>query len=688
MQEIIEIYGTSVKIPEAPRDEECINYGLPRKEQKWKRTPLPSFFDVVEYDKSGNLSLTPQQEEYAIEEVKRCKNGIWIFIGGRKRYIPKRYYFYLQYYTLEDGTAPDFREADRLYYLFFEHWFSVLWCLGIIRTKKRRQGASSQSCSNILYESIFYRNSNCGIISKNKEDSKDTFTQMVTMAYRMLPAFLKPKQVNKEDSVTELVFAHKSSTVKAGTAAGAKDSEGHNSRINYKAPVLNAYDRGRMSYVLGDEFAKLPKEVPAFQLLSIISKTLVKGVKRVGWIDMPSTVNEMTKAGGAEYKKIWDYANQFKKKPTINRIVRFFQPAYEAYEGFIDEFGDSVIDAPTQEQYDFLVSKWVQKTEDGEVISEISEEDIKLGAKHYVLVKRREGLDPIDLEEETRMNPCTEDEAFLSASSDCHFNSINIRKQRKRIEEVPPILRKVTFYRRLDQSIGWREDENGYWSILHFPPTEKENKYEVKDRMRVPSNIADYVMGVDGYANSQGVNGGRKYGSNAAGFIYDRNRMMYIAMYFGRPRTKELMHEQIMMAAEFYGCKVWYEKTADDYLSYFTQRGKLGYLGKYPKSCIDPEKREKADRFYGFPINPFAMTKQLDSLIAYVDNDKMTGETYCDRIYFDKLLEQMLVFEAEKRTEYDAVVAAMITLCCALEPVNKPNKISEPIVKIYPTVVN
>ena len=64
------------------------------------------------------------------------------------------------------------------------------------------------------------------------------------------------------------------------------------------------------------------------------------------------------------------------------------------------------------------------------------------------------------------------------------------------------------------------------------------------------------------------------------------------------------------------------------------------------------------------------MIKQLDNLIAYVDNDKMTGETYCSRVYFDKLLEQMLVFEAEKRTEYDAVVAAMIALCCALEPVN------------------
>ena len=126
MQDIIEIYGSKIRLPEKPNDEDCINYGLPKKEQKWKRTPLPSFFEVVEYDKSGNLLLTEEQEKYAIEEVKRCKNGIWIFIGGKVRYIPKRYYFYLQYYTLEDGTSPEFREADRLYYLFFEHWFSVL----------------------------------------------------------------------------------------------------------------------------------------------------------------------------------------------------------------------------------------------------------------------------------------------------------------------------------------------------------------------------------------------------------------------------------------------------------------------------------------------------------------------------------------------------------------------------------
>lgn len=156
MADKISIYGTTITLPEKPKDEEALYYGLPRNKQKWVRQSLPEYFDKVEIDKQGNLILTNKQELYASEEVRRCKNGVWAWIGEKMRYIPKRYYFYLQYYTLEDGTAPDFREADRLYFLFFEYWFLILWCLGIIRIKKRRQGASSQSCSNILYEAIFF----------------------------------------------------------------------------------------------------------------------------------------------------------------------------------------------------------------------------------------------------------------------------------------------------------------------------------------------------------------------------------------------------------------------------------------------------------------------------------------------------------------------------------------------------
>ena len=680
MQETINIYNTNIKLPEQPPIEKIDGYGCPKEQQKWQRKELPKFFDKVVYDKNGDLLLTDAQEAYASEEVKRCKQGYWFLNNEVPTYITGKNYFYLQWWKLEDDIYPSYRDTDRRYYLYLNYWESILWVLGVIRGKKRREGASSQACSNLVYEAIFFKNSNCGLISKTKDDGRDTFTDMISFGYRQLPVFLKPKQTNKEDAVTELVFAHKSQNIKEGEAAAMSEDSGHRSRINYKAPVLNAYDRGRMSRILLDEFGKLPKEVPASQLLSIVSKTLVKGVKRVGFVEMPSTVNSLTKGSGAEFQKIWKAADHFKKKPTTNRLVRYFTPAYDGYEGFIDEYGMSVIDTPTDEQYRYLVSKWVKRDEDtNDLISELSEEDILMGARSYIAIKRRDGMDGDELEEEIRMNPCDEDEMFMSAISGCHFNSINIKKQLKYIEEHPPVFRTVTFYRKLDQTVGWREEESGVWKILSFPEKGKENKFQIRDKLRRPANESSYCIGVDGYSNSQG---GRKYGSNASGFIFDKKRMMYIGMYLTRPRTKELFHEQMLLAAEYYGCKVWYEHIADDYKGYFNERGRIGYLGKYPLSCIDPQRRANAERWYGFPITPFAMTRQLDTLIAYVDNNN-ESKSYCESIYFDVLLDQMLMFEADNRTKSDAVIAAMIALCCALEPMNSPNKISEPIIKVY-----
>lgn len=687
MGDIVRIYGSDIRLPDEPKDtKEILYHGLPLNKQKWIREPLPSFFDTVEVDKSGDLIFTPQQEEYAKQELRKCKNGVWAMIGGKLRYLTGRYYFYLQNYTLEDGNAPDFREADRLYFLFFNYWFLIDWCLGIVRTKKRRQGASSQSCSNILYEAIFYKNSNCGLISKTKEDSKETFLQMVQNAYRELPVYLKPKQVNKEDSVTELLFAHKAEAqVKSGKIEGIKKKGGNNSRISYKAPVLNAFDRGRLSYMLLDEGGKFPKDVPASQLLSIISKTLVKGVKRVGWIDLPSTTNEMLKGGGMEFYKIWKAADQFKRRPTINRIVRFFQPAYEAYEGFIDEFGDSVIDEPTEEQYRYLVDKWVRKDEDtGEVTSELSEEDIKLGAKYYVKVKRREGLEGIELEEEMRMNPCNEEEAFMSALVDCVFNTVKIKQRQRELEEKPIHKRKIVFYRDSEtQKVRWRdiieEEKSFHWEVTWMPKQGEDNKFVRKDGNKAPARTDDGVIAIDSYSNSQG---GRKYGSKACALIGRRSDLLdpentgkVIGMLYGRPLEKDRLHNQVLLAAEYYGYEAYYEMTSDDFYGYFKDRGKLAYLGKFPKSLIDPNKRD-AERFKGTPITPFSLTKQLDNAISYFEH-------HCDKIDWMEILDNAVLFEPDNRTSYDIMVSFLILISCLMERTETPPAKKYPLISVY-----
>lgn len=675
----VNIYGQLVYYPDAPQDCLIEGWDLPKSEQYWRRKELPEYFDLINYDEDKNAILTPQQKAYAQIEVQRCKKGYWFFSNGVPTYLSGKNYFYLQWWKLEDDIFPDYRDADRRYFLFLEHWESVLWCIGIGRGKKRREGASSQATSNLIYECIFFTNSNCGLVSKTNIDSRDTFTDMVSFGYNQLPIFLKPRQLNRADSVTELVFAAR---INKGEAGG----KGNKSKVNYRAPVENAYDRGRMTRGLWDEGGKWPMDVKFSKFIAKVTKTMVKGAKRVGFAECPSTVNEMTKGGGSEYKKFWDGANQFKNpgRKTKNRFVTYFTPAYDNYEGFIDKYGMSVIDSPTEEQYDFLVEKWVVKDPNtGETVSEISEEDIQMGARKYIY-SRREGLEGDLLEEEIRQNPCTVKEMFEAANTDSVFNSHKIHLRQSEIDENPIPKRPILYYRDLDQVVKWRnvdpKENSFHWRCTHILLPSEANKFVIVDGIRMPVRTHIGAMAVDGYSNSQG---GRKYGSKASGWVglkFDikdpYNTGKPTQHLYGRPATKEILHEQIMLCAEYNSFLVWYEHNADDYLSYFKDRGRLGYLGRYPMSTIDPTKRKDPDRFRGFPTTPFSLTKQLDTGIAYVEN-------YCPLIDFEELLSNLLLFDPYDRTAFDTVVSFLILLVVLMEPESRPPPMKSSLVKVY-----
>lgn len=681
----VNVYGTLCYTADAPLDTLIEGFGLPSKQQKWVRKELPDIFDEVEYDKDGVALLTSEQTNYAQIEWNRCINGYWFFNNGVPTYITGKHYFYLQWWKLEDDIYPDYRDADRRYYTFLNHWENVLWCIGVARGKKRREGASSQATANLIYECIFFTNSNCGLVSKTEKDSKETFVEMVSFGYTQLPVFLKPRQLNRADSVTELKFGYKYQKV-------GNSQKGQNSKVNYRAPVENAYDRGRMTRVLADEGGKWPLDVKFSKFISKVTKTMVKGAKRVGFCEAPSTVNELTKGGGAEFKIFWDNANQFKAggRKTPNRFVTYFTPAYDNYEGFIDEHGMSVIDVPTPEQYEYLVEKWVvHDPVTGEVTSELSEEDIRLGAKAYIS-SRRIGLTGDLLEEEIRQNPCSVDEMFEAANSDCTFNSANINKRKKELEETDVYKRPGIFKRIFNEetekwSIKWFDVDpkktNFFWELTYFPPPGEECKFVWENgRQKAPGRTHDGAISVDGYSNSQG---GRKYGSKACAWIGRRfnildpkNTGKAVGRLYGRPKEKGELHEQVMLAAEYFGYKVWYEHNADDYLSYFRERGKGCYLGSYPLSTIDPIKRKDADRWKGFPTTPFSLTKQLDAGISYFEH-------HCELIDWWSLLENARVFDPYDRTKYDEVVSFLILLVVLMEPVPQPAPRREPLVTLY-----
>jgi hypothetical protein len=251
-------------------------------------------------------------------------------------------------------------------------------------------------------------------------------------------------------------------------------------------------------------------------------------------------------------------------------------------------------------------------------------------------------------------------------------------------------MRKVLFYRDLDGVVGWRdvknpESDSFYWKISQFPKKADENKFKRVQGLKTPLRIHDGAIAVDGYSNSQG---GQKYGSRASAWIGRRydildplNTGKAIGWLYGRPAVKETLHEQILMAAEFFGYEVAYEHNSDDYLSYFRERGMINYLAKYPISTIDPNKRDEAVRYRGFPTTPFSLTKQVDLGIAYFEH-------HCNLIDYIELLEDAEKFDPNARTEFDITVSFLMLIVLLQEPVNITRKKEEPIVKIYASAVN
>ncbi len=603
MYQEVEIYHTKVRVPLPQDGDEVEDWGTDDpKEQYWRRRELPEIFDDVEFDRDGVALLTREQQAYAMREVRRCKKGFFFKSNGKVVYVTGKHYFYLQWWKLEDDIYPDYRDADRRYYLFLNHWENVQWCLGVARGKKRREGASSQATANLIYECIFYTNSNCGLVSKTNIDARETFLEMVKWGYDQLPVFLKPRLLSRSDSVTELVF-----DVKA--EKGETKSKGNRSKVNYRATVENAYDRGRMSRVLADEGGKWEGDAKFSKFISKVSKTLVKGAKRVGFMEAPSTVNELTKGGGDEYQRVWKNSDHVKTggKKTPFRFVTYFTPAYDNYEGFIDKYGESVIDEPNEDQYQYLLEKWVVRDEvTGECISELSDEDIRLGAKAYIF-SRRVGLEGDELEEEIRQNPTSVKEMFEAATSNGVFPEYLINQQLdflsynegELIERGDLVWENNHAYYRefvnpdgtidiVRQNLVWQQNPKGVFEkVKGWEPKEKNNVI-LRNGYFFPNGMYATRIGCDPFKFDKTKDTKK---SNCAAYVYQMEdatdeRIAFVDMftmrYVGRAATTEIQYDNVLKLAWYCGTKVLFERNVNNWKDHFKYRKASGFLSWLP----------------------------------------------------------------------------------------------------------
>jgi hypothetical protein len=637
-----QIYGVVYKTPQAPTRIEN------EKEDKrlFRKVEIPSIFEDLEFDEDGNAIYEQEHVDFIKSEWKKINEGYWFYNKDTLTYITGLHYFYLNYWTLEDGNVPDYRDVDRKYFYYQDYCERIPQCFGIIRIKKRREGATSQATCYLVWKSITHRKSFCGIMSKTGKDASDAFVYMVMNGYRNLPIFFKPR-AEDEETKTELVFRKKKDRTRKKARDIGKvfdDDIGLESKINFKNTALNSYDSGRITALLLDEAGKFPKDVPVNQYWPIVRKTMMRGAIKVGFCLIPSTAND-AKSGGEPYKALFDSSNHFENNITPTGLYRYFCPAYDGYEGFIDEYGMSIIDAPTEEQAEYIRGRFGM--------------DIKIGAREYLLNQRAIIKDKKALSEEIRMNPFTEEEAFMIDQKKCYFNSENLYNQLDVLKEERIKLRRIRLYWKDARTVDWADDKEGSWLVYKFPNDSEKNKFTEVDGVRTPGNAHKYVSGIDPFKSS--VISGK--GSMGACYVFERldssdpeNTGMPIAEYVDRPRLKSMFHDEMLKAAVFWGYRACYENdVGDDFVDFFNNKGFRPYLMKTPEAAIDKMRRRTVHKYGVTSGDAFAMARQLDTCIMYV-------ESHCHKVVFPDLIEELLQYDHENRTPYDRSVAFMISL--------------------------
>lgn len=321
-----------------------INYGLPVKDQKFKRRPHPK--DIKFWDKQD-------RDEFVEAEWHRRRNGYWILIKGKPFYFTGAFDTFLNYWTCEYGGLPEFRVSGWELFMF---WWSVELdpnCFGMIIIKPRRVGDTEGALFLTWNRSTLYENAHGGIIHIKESGAIKNFERLVK-GNNGMPFWFKPYNEGttnpKGGELSFKVPAEKvtKKMIKEGRFHNDEDESGLGSVIYVEPAVTGAYDGVRLFTYYSDEIFKVKnKKFNIIEQWKNIKKVLSlnNSTRIIGKAIKTSTVEEVETAEGAEVFTV-DIARKMVEdsttvipgtKRTVTGLAFFFRNFERAAD--VDEWG-------------------------------------------------------------------------------------------------------------------------------------------------------------------------------------------------------------------------------------------------------------------------------------------------------------------------------------------------------------
>jgi len=204
--DILYISGLYIALPKQPK--ECLQRHSTSSEQYWERQELPKPLSKISSIFQWNempSEFKSRWVDYIEAEFDNREFGFWFMNNGKPTYITGAHYMYLQWTNIDVGY-PEYREANRILYIFWEACKADKRSFGMIYLKIRRSGFSFMSSSECVNTGTLAKDSRVGILSKTGSDAKKMFTDKVVPINSRLPFFFKPIMDGMDKPKTELAY--------------------------------------------------------------------------------------------------------------------------------------------------------------------------------------------------------------------------------------------------------------------------------------------------------------------------------------------------------------------------------------------------------------------------------------------------------------------------------------------------
>ena len=655
--QIIEIQNLRIALPAA---DEPYKRSEKKTEQYWEKFEYPkelqrikTRFDWDEYPSD----FKEKWYEYIDEEFKRREEGFSFYNCGSPVYITGTHYMYLQWSKIDVGAA-DYREANRLFFIFWEACKADQRSYGMCYLKNRRSGFSFMSSAELVNQATISSDARFGILSKSGADAKKMFTDKVVPISVNYPFFFKPIQDGMDRPKTELAYrvpASKFTRRKLDDNVKLKELQGLDTTIDWKNTGDNSYDGEKLKILAHDESGKWERPDNILNNWRVTKTTLRLGRRIVGKCMMGSTSNALDK-GGENFKRLYynsDVTKRNRNGQTSSGLYSLFIPMEWNYEGFMDTFGLPVFTTPKNKTLG------------------VDNLPITIGViEHWE--NEVDGLkqDQDSLNEYYRQFPRTEQHAFRDESKDSLFNLVKIYEQIDYNEELnnKANVTQGSFQWQggiKDTKVTFNPNQNGRFRISWVPNLELQNRVIERNGIKYPGNQHVGAFGLDSYDISGTVDGKGSNGSlhGLTKFsMEDAPPNHFFLEYISRPQTAEIFFEDVLMALVFYGMPILAENNKPRFLYYLKRRGYRGYSMARPDKIwnkLSPTEKEIG----GIP-NTSEDIKQAHAaaIESYIEDYVGLKENGYGDMYHQKTLEDWGKFNINNRTKHDASISSGLAI--------------------------